>query len=168
MAVLKIHVIRNRLDKRLSYAINPEKTAQSDFPNLNGLPDTLTDAFNCYCDSAYEDMTETKKFIGKEGNVLGYHFIQSFKPGEVTPAQAHDIGIKFIERCFANDYQVVIGTHTDKDHIHNHIIVNSVSFETGKKYRSTPETFYALRGISDEICRAPWLVGHRKSEVAQR
>lgn len=154
MAVLKIHVIRHRLDDRLKYAINPEKTAQPDFPNLNGLPDTLTDAFNCYCDSAYEDMTETKKFIGKEGNVLGYHFIQSFKPGEVTPAQAHDIGIKFIERCFANDYQVVIGTHTDKDHIHNHIIVNSVSFETGKKYRSTPETFYALRGISDEICRA--------------
>ena len=118
MAVLKIHVIRHRLDDRLKYAINPEKTAQPDFPNLNGLPDTLTDAFNCYCDSAYEDMTETKKFIGKEGNVLGYHFIQSFKPGEVTPAQAHDIGIKFIERCFANDYQVVIGTHTDKDHIH--------------------------------------------------
>ena len=83
----------------------------------------------------------------------GFHFIQSFKPGETTPEQAHQIGCEFIERCFGNDFEVVIGTHTDRAHIHNHIIVNSVSFVDGHKYRSTPQTLYELRSISDELCR---------------
>lgn len=77
----------------------------------------------------------------KTDKVQGFHFIQSFKPGEVTPEQAHQLGCEFIERCFANDYEVVIGTHTDRAHIHNHIIVNSVSFVDGHKYQSTPATF---------------------------
>ena len=154
MAVLKVYAIRSRLDDRIKYALNPQKTSCMGFPNLNGLPDTLTDAVNCFCDDAYEQMTRTKQYFGKEDNVLGYLFIQSFKPGEVTPQQAHEIGLQFAERCFGERFEVVIGTHTDKAHLHNHIIVNSVSFVDGRKYRSTPQTFYELRGISDEICRA--------------
>ena len=154
MAVLKVYAIRSRLDDRIKYALNPQKTSCMGFPNLNGLPDTLTDAVNCFCDDAYEQMERTKGYFGKTGKVLGYHFIQSFKPGEVTPQQAHEIGLQFAERCFGERFEVVIGTHTDKSHLHNHIIVNSVSFEDGRKYRSTPKTFYELRGVSDEICRA--------------
>lgn len=153
MAVLEIHAIRSRMDDRIKYALNPEKTSCIGFSNHNGLPDTLTDAVNCFCDTAYEQMEGTKSYFGKTGQVLGYHFIQSFKPGEVTPQQAHEIGRQFAERCFGERFEVVIGTHTDKSHLHNHIIVNSVSFTDGHKYRSTPETFYELRRISDEICR---------------
>lgn len=154
MAVLKVYAIHSRLDDRIKYTLNPQKTYCKGFPNLNGLPDTLTDAVNCFCDDAYEQMTRTKQYFGKEDKVLGYLFIQSFKPGEVTPQQAHEIGLEFVERCFGERFEVVIGTHTDQPHLHNHIIVNSVSFVDGRKYRSTPQTLYELRGISDEICRA--------------
>lgn len=153
MAVLKIYVIRTELNDRIKYALEPEKTAYTDFPNLNGLPDTLTDGINCFCDTAYEQMMRTKRYFGKDDKVQAYHFIQSFKPGEVTKEQAHGIGLQFAEKCFGADFEVVIGTHTDKAHLHNHIVVNSVSFEDGHKYRSTPKTFYELRSVSDEICR---------------
>lgn len=154
MAVLKIHVIRQRLDTRVAYVQNTQKTACSGFHSLYGIKDTLTSAFNCSCEVAYTQMLETKRHFKKTDKVQGFHFIQSFKPGEVTPEQAHQLGCEFIERCFANDYEVVIGTHTDRAHIHNHIIVNSVSFVDGHKYQSTPASFYELRGISDEICKA--------------
>ena len=61
MAVLKVYAIRSRLDDRIKYALNPQKTSCMGFPNLNGLPDTLTDAVNCFCDDAYEQMTRTKQ-----------------------------------------------------------------------------------------------------------
>ena len=122
MAVLKIHVIRQRLDKRVAYVQNTQKTACSGFHSLHGIKDTLTSAFNCSCEVAYTQMLETKRHFKKTDKVQGFHFIQSFKPGEVTPEQAHQLGCEFIERCFANDYEVVIGTHTDRAHIHNHII----------------------------------------------
>ncbi len=153
MAVLKVHVINQRLDTRIAYVNNPEKTLCAGFHSVYGIKDTLTSGFNCSCDEAYSQMLETKELFRKKDKVQGFHFIQSFKPGETTPEQAHQIGCEFIERCFGNDFEVVIGTHTDRAHIHNHIIVNSVSFVDGHKYQSTPATLYELRGISDELCR---------------
>ena len=152
MAVLKVHVINQRLDTRIAYVNNPEKTLCAGFHSVYGIKDTLTSGFNCSCDEAYSQMLETKEHFRKKDKVQGFHFIQSFKPGETTPEQAHQIGCEFIERCFGNDFEVVIGTHTDRAHIHNHIIVNSVSFVDGHKYQSTPATLYELRGISDELC----------------
>ena len=154
MAVLQIHVVRARLDKRINYVMNPEKTACQGFHSFFGIKDTLTSGFTCACDEAYQQMMETKQHEKKTDKVLGYHYIQSFKPGEVTPEEAHQVGCEFIERCFAEDFEVVIGTHTDHAHIHNHIILNSVSFVDGHKFQSTPASFYKLREISDEICRA--------------
>lgn len=154
MAVLKIHVIREQLRHRIDYVMNPEKTACQGFHTFFGIKDTLTSGFNCACDLAFEQMMETKQYEKKTDKVLGYHYIQSFKPGEVTPLEAHQVGCEFIERCFAEDYEVVIGTHTDHAHIHNHIILNSVSLKDGRKFQSTPASFYKLREISDEICRA--------------
>lgn len=153
MAVLKVHVIRQQLSHRIDYVMNKEKTGCADFHSFFGIPDTLTSGFTCACDQAYEQMMETKRLFNKTDKVQGFHFIQSFKPGEITPEKAHQVGCEWIKRCFAENYEVVIGTHTDHEHIHNHIIVNSVSFADGHKYRSTPETFYELRRISDEICR---------------
>ena len=153
MAVVKVHVRRQRLDTLIAYVTNPEKTSCEGFHSVYGIKDTLTSGFNCSCDEAYLQMLETKEHFHKKDKVQGFHFIQSFKPGETTPEQAHQIGCEFIERCFGNDFEVVIGTHTDRAHIHNHIIVNSVSFVDGHKYRSTPQTLYELRSISDELCR---------------
>lgn len=153
MAVVKVHVRRQRLDTLIAYVTNPEKTRCEGFHSVYGIKDTLTSGFKCSCDEAYSQMLETKEHFHKKDKVQGFHFIQSFKPGETTPEQAHQIGCEFIERCFGNDFEVVIGTHTDRAHIHNHIIVNSVSFVDGYKYRSTPQTLYELRSISDELCR---------------
>ena len=98
-------------------------------------------------------MMETKRRFGKTDKVQGWHYIQAFKPGEVTPEEAHQIGVEFAMRCMADRFQVVIGTHTDKPHIHNHIVVNSVPFAGGNKYRSTEKSLYELRALSDELCR---------------
>jgi len=160
MAVTKIIAIRDRLDKRVDYvanaektsldssvlyAVNPEKTEQSFFVT----------ALNCSSpEMAYREMTETKRSWHKEGGVLGYHFIQSFAPGEVTPEQAHAIGVEFSRQLFGTDFEVVIGTHLDKHHLHNHIVINSVSCADGRKYHSDPAGYYnRVRAISDAICR---------------
>ena len=96
MAVLKIHVVRARLDKRINYVMNPEKTACKGFHSFFGIKDTLTSGFTCACDEAYQQMMETKQHEKKTDKVLGYHYIQSFKPGEVTPEEAHQVGCEFI------------------------------------------------------------------------
>ena len=160
MAITKIIAIRDRLDKRVNYvanaektsldcsvlyAVNPQKTEQSFFVT----------AMNCgSAATAYQEMLETKRAFGKTDGVLGYHFIQSFAPGEVTPEQAHAIGIEFSRQLFGTDFEVVIGTHLDKQHLHNHIVINSVSCVDGRKYHSDPAGYYnKVRAISDNICR---------------
>lgn len=145
MAIVKIIAIRNRLDKRVNYVLNGEKTSQLAF----------TSTLNCgNVETAYAEMRETKRRFGKEGGVVGYHFIQSFAPHEVTPEQAHAIGVAFAEKLFGGRYEAVIGTHLDKAHPHNHIVVNSVSFVDGEKYHSSPGSyFFTVRGASDDLCR---------------
>ena len=160
MAITKIIAIRDRLDKRVNYvanaektsldcsvlyAVNPQKTEQSFFVT----------AMNCgSAATAYQEMLETKRAFGKTDGVLGYHFIQSFAPGEVTPEQAHAIGTEFSRQLFGTDFEVVIGTHLDKQHLHNHIVINSVSCVDGRKYHSDPAGYYnKVRAISDTICR---------------
>lgn len=160
MAYTKVFAIRVRLDDRvayvtnsektgldasLRYAVNPEKTEQTFF----------TSALNCATpETAFSEMQATKDKWGKPGGVLGYHFIQSFAPGEVTPEEAHAIGVEFAKRCFGEHFEVVIGTHLDRHHLHNHVVVNSVSWTDGLKYHSSPKSYFqGIRGTSDELCR---------------
>lgn len=138
--------------------MNPEKTACQGFHSFFGIKDTLASGFTCACDEAYQQIMETKQHEKKTDKVLGYHYIQSFKPGEVTPEEAHQVGCEFIERCFAEDFEVVIGTHTDHAHIHNHIILNSVSFVDGHKFNphrrvSTSCGKFLMRFAERIICR---------------
>ena len=160
MAYTKIFAIRARLDDRVKYAVNAEKTELNE--KIGYAADLVktgsvryVTALNCKsAETAFEAMRRTKEKFGKTGGVLGYHFIQSFAPGEVTPEQAHEIGCEFARRLFGNDFEVVIGTHLDKAHPHNHIIVNSVSRTDGHKYHSSPESYYNdVRGTSDALCR---------------
>lgn len=160
MAVVKIIAIRDRLGKRINYATNGEKTRLDASIKYATNPEKteqffFTTAINCWPEEqALEKMMETKKKFQKTDGVLGYHFIQSFAPGEVTPEEAHRIGCEFADRYFKGKYEIVIGTHLDKAHLHNHIIVNSVSCIDGRKYHSSPESYYnGVRKTSDELCR---------------
>lgn len=165
MAYTKIKVIRNHLKRCLDYTANPAKTEVGiDLNNALAYAQNgdktehqlFVTGINCYPASAYEKMQATKHRYHKvgSGHVLGYHVIQSFAPGEVTPKQAHEIGCKFVERAFADRFEATVSTHLDKDHLHNHIVFNSVSFTDGRMFRDDFKGYYdGIRGVSDELCR---------------
>ena len=139
------------LAKKIDYALNSEKTAstvaaseQFLYESVINLPDVKT---------AYERMQATKKHFGKTGGVLGYHIIQSFKPGEITADRCHELGRKLASEMFGAGFEIVIGTHLNKKHLHNHIVLNSVSFIDGKKLRFNKQSYRELQEISDELCR---------------
>ena len=98
-------------------------------------------------------MLDTKRAYGKEDGVQYYHIIQSFKPGEITPELALEIAKEFAQEHLPG-YETVIGVHVDKEHIHAHILFNSVNADTGEKYHSNAQSYYSqIRGISDRLCR---------------
>lgn len=160
MAVTKIFAIRKRLDDRIRYAVNGEKATLDAGITYATNPEKteqllFTSAINCEsCETAFAEMQATKRRFGKLDGVVGYHFIQSFAPGEVTPEQAHAIGVAFAQRLFGEHYEVVVGTHLDRAHLHNHVVMNSVSFVDGKKYHSSLGSYYfEVRSTSDTLCR---------------
>ena len=143
MAVTKILAKSMRLDKLVNYIKNGDKTNE----------ETLVSTLNCNPRDAAKQMLRTKRHYGKEDGVQAYHIIQSFQIGEISPEMAHLLGKEF-SVGFLPGYEVIIGTHVDKDHIHNHIMLNSVCMATGKKYHSSPESYYkGIRRFSDELCR---------------
>lgn len=159
MAYTKIIVIRGRLDKCLSYAANEEKTyleTAVDYALDRGKTERVCyeTAINCGRDTAYQDMMQTARRWGKQNRVRkGYHVIQSFHPGEVTPEQAHTIGVELAQRLLGGRYEVVVATHLDRAHLHNHVVFNAVSFVDGKMYRDTFRDYYeGIRGVSDALC----------------
>lgn len=160
MAITKVIVVRGQLEKTVQYAVNEKKTLLDGTIAYAVNPEKteqrlFKDCLNCGgVATAYEDMRRTKQHYNKSDGILGYHFIQSFKPGEVTPEQCHAIGVEFARRIFGEGYEAVIGTHLDKSHLHNHIVVNSVSFKDGKKLRCNMDTYFnQVQKISDELCR---------------
>ena len=160
MAITKVYAVRNKLQRAVNYAANEEKTSLDNIIAYAANPAKterrlFESVINCSSiENAYREMIETKRKFGKEDKVLAYHYIQSFAPDEVTPELAHKIGVEFARECFGDRFEVVIGTHLDKNHLHNHIVVNSVSFADGGKLRSTPESYYnIIRKTSDRLCR---------------
>ena len=157
MAYDKIIPVRRRLDHCVNYVLNPEKTDLGAVLEYIGNPDktitpdgraVLETAINCQLETAYQEMQETKKRWSKKGGVLGYHLVHSYAPGEVTPEQAHSIGVEFAGKLLQGRYEAIISTHLDHDHIHNHILFNSVSCVDGKKYR---DNFKAYPIISSKV-----------------
>lgn len=124
MAYTKIFAIRKRLDKTVRYAAEPTKTELEAMTQYAGNQDkhSLVTAINCSQEYAAQEMQDTKMRWGKADGVQGYHIIQSFVPGEVTPELAHEIGVQFVQRMFGSQYEVLIGTHLDQKHLHNHIV----------------------------------------------
>ena len=143
MAVTKILARNARLDQAIQYVLNGDKTDHK----------ILTAHQNCDPGREYRQMMDTKRDVGKLDGRQCYHIIQSFKPGEVSPELALEIAKEFAAEYLA-DYEVVIGTHVDKDHIHSHLVFNSVNAQTGEKYHITTQEYYhKMRGISDQLCR---------------
>ena len=109
-------------------------------------------ALNCTPSTAYDEFRNTKQLYKKTGGIQYYHFVQSHPKGyEISPELAHKIAVEFAESGFKG-FECVVATHTDADHIHSHIVFNSVSFEDGHKYHSNKFTLQELRELSDEIC----------------
>ena len=147
MAYDKIIVVHARLDNRINYALNEAKTQRKE----NG--QVLQTAINCQLDSAYRNMMQTKRRWDKENRpIQGYHIIHSFAPGEVTPEQAHRLSVELAERLLQGRFEAVVATHIDHQHIHAHIVFNSVSCMDGKMYRDNFKAYFGdIRGISNEI-----------------
>lgn len=156
MAYDKIIVIRSRLDRCLSYAQNEEKTGLADALRYieNPAKANLQTAINCGLETAFQEMQATKQRWNKCGGILGYHIVHSYAPGEVSPEQAHAAGVEFAKRLLGSQYEAVICTHVDREHLHCHIVFNSVSFLNGKKYRSDFKSYFeTLRETSNAVSR---------------
>lgn len=146
MAITKILARKGRLDAGINYILNGNKTEEK----------ILTAHLNCDPGRECRQMLDTKRAAGSYGKMDGvqyYHVIQSFKPGEVTPELALEIAKEFAQEHLPG-YETVIGVHVDRQHIHAHIIFNSVNADTGKKYHSNAQTYYQqIRATSDRLCR---------------
>lgn len=151
MAITKIHAIKSTLGKALAYIENPDKTDGQ----------MLVSGYNCEPQTASIDFEMTAVLAHKARNLkrkrstnLAYHLIQSFSPEDaVTPEQAHELGKKLAFEYTGGKYEYVVATHIDKGYIHNHIMINAVSFYDYKKLRTVPyRTARQIRDISDRLC----------------
>ena len=140
------------LDDVIAYAVSSHKTQQVN-EELGAL-ERFVSGINCNPSTAREEMMAVKKRFGKEDGTIAYHGYQSFAPGEATPEIAHQIGVELARRLWGERYQVVVATHLDKaNHLHNHFVLNTVSFVDGKKYFRSAKDYHDLQATSDALCR---------------
>ena len=168
MATTKIWDIKGRLDSLINYAANPEKTDgknydQKQIQALHNVMEYASDDYktekrlyvsgvNTTPDAAKHKMQQTKLRYDKTGGIVAFHAIQSFMPGEITPELAHEIGKRLAKEMWGDRFEVVIATHLNKSHLHNHFVINSVSFIDGKKYYDNTRNYNLMKKISDRLC----------------
>ncbi len=143
MAITKTHPIKSTLKAAIDYICNPEKTDSQ----------LLVSSFGCAAETADIEFAWTRRHSIDKGTNLGRHLIQAFEPGEVSAQEAHEIGMELAEKILGGKYEFVLTTHIDKDHIHNHLIFNAVSFQDHKHYHSNKRSYHEIRRISDRICK---------------
>ena len=164
MATTKLWHIQGRLKDLVDYVENPEKTVKpglQDFFNVFSYAQNpsktaggqFVTAINCQKDIALQQMILTKQRYGKEDGYIAWHGYQSFKPGEVTPEQCHALGVELAKQMWGGRFQIIVTTHLDKEHLHNHFCINSVSFKDGGKYNFSKKELKRLRDTSDRLCR---------------
>ena len=165
MATTSLWHIKGQLCDLIDYVENPDKTnlnnGLKDFinvfsydtnPNKTNNKQFVT-AINCKKEIALQQMILTKKQFNKQDKYIAWHGYQSFKPDEITPELCHEIGVKLAKQMWGDRFQVIVSTHLDKDHLHNHFCFNSVSFLGGKKYNYSKAEMQRLRDTSDLICK---------------
>ena len=143
MAVTKTHPIKSTLKAAIDYICNPAKTDGS----------LLISAYGCSAETADIEFAWTRRHAIDKGENLGRHLIQAFAPGEVTPEEAHQIGLELAKEILGGKYEFVLTTHIDRGHIHNHVIWNAVSFADHKHYHSNKRSYYEIRRASDRLCK---------------
>ena len=137
----------------IRYAVNSGKTQETGSEDDAPLH-RFVSGINCSPATARDEMLAVKKRFGKEDGTVAYHGYQSFAPGEATPELAHEIGVKLATRLWGDRYQVIVATHLDKEnHLHNHFVVNTVSFADGIKYHRTRKDYHDMQTVSDALCR---------------
>lgn len=169
MAVTSVWAIKGRVDKVINYARNPEKTQDrarlSELHEIKGVIDYAADELKTKTrayvsclnlqseETAAMEFMETKRLFAKEGGRACYHGYQSFRADEVDAAAAHEIGVKLAKELWGDRFQVLIATHCNTGHYHNHFVINSVSDTDGKKFCNSPADYRRMREVSDRLCR---------------
>ena len=164
MAVTKIWTIKDSLQRVLDYAANPDKTeydalaqtlhyAENDAKTKLNESAQLVTGIYCRADHAWEDMRAVQERFGKTDGVVALHAYQSFREGEVTPEQCHEIGVALARKVWGKRFQVLVATHMNTDNLHNHFVINSVSYVDGKKYEQRRSQYAEFRETSDKLCR---------------
>ena len=143
MAVTKIHPIKTTLKKAINYICNGDKTDDEIYVTTH----------MCSRENAHKEFELTKKQFNSRTKTLAHHLIQSFVPEEVGFEEAHQVGIELCEKILEGKYEYVLATHIDKDHIHNHIIFNSIDINEGKVYHSYYGSYMNIRNQSDKLCK---------------
>ena len=179
MATTSLWHIEGRLKDLIDYVENPEKT-KAKAPELQDLynvfsyvqrPEATQEgkyvtALNCLKETALRQMILTKKRYGKTDGYIAWHEYQSFKPEEVTPQLAHEIGVKLAKEMWGDRFEIIVTTHLDKEHIHCHFCFNSVPFRDGGKYNYSKAERKRMMEISDRLCREYGLSVIEKSRKA--
>ena len=143
MAVTKIHPIKTTLKKVIDYICNGDKTDDEIYVTTH----------LCSRENAHKEFELTKKQFNSRTKTLAHHLIQSFVPEEVSFEEAHQVGIELCDKILEGKYEYVLATHIDKDHIHNHIIFNSIDVDEGKIYHSYYGSYMNIRNQSDRLCK---------------
>ena len=173
MAVTKIWPIRTSLSKPINYVMNTDKTENPLFAqnsiseeSYQALEDVIEYAANedkteqkyyvttlgCNKRCARDEFLRVKKRFEREGGIVAFHAYQSFAEGETTPEVAHKIGVRLAKELWGDRFQVVVATHVNTKCLHNHFLLNSVSFKDGKKYHDSYSSYAKMRQASDELC----------------
>ncbi len=166
MAVVGFWPVYGNLKATLDYANNPDKTTAKEYLDDDLYAalrytekDNKTDrkmyvgGINCSKQNAYAEMIAVQRRFGLRGTIVGFHGIQSFRDGEVTPEEVFEIGKETARRMWGDKYQVLVTVHLNTDNLHCHFVVNSVSFKDGLKFKNQIGDHKELRKISDAICR---------------
>lgn len=143
MAITKTHPIKSTLKAAIDYICNPEKTDGK----------LLVSSFGCAAETADIEFAWTRRHSIDKGTNLGRHLIQAFEPGEVSAEEAHEIGMELAEKILGGKYEFVLTTHIDKEHVHNHLIFNAISFQDHRHYHSNKRSYHEIRRTSDRICK---------------
>ncbi|EOU1588445.1 relaxase/mobilization nuclease domain-containing protein, partial [Clostridium perfringens] len=157
MAVIKYLPGKKSLKSQLKYLEKEGKTLEE-----------LKTGINCTSDNVEKEFNIVKELYNKKEGKQYYHYTQSFNPEDkITPEKVHEIGKEWIEKNIKG-YQIYLVTHIDKEHIHNHFIINSVSFEDGKKLQISPKKLEKMKKESNKICEREHLTEinlNKKNEV---
>ena len=142
MAYTKIHAVTATVHKAVAYICNPDKTDQN----------ILISSFGCSPETAAYDFKFALSKTRQSDPNKAFHLIQAFLPGEVTYAEAHQVGVELADRLLEGKYSYIVSTHIDKNHLHNHIIFCAADNIEHKKYHDCRQTYYHIRRLNDELC----------------